>query len=982
MHQKLKTNAMKKKIYLTVLLLLVWLTGHAAVGDVVLSPTPASDEISGKTCTISNDLIKITIDTKGQINSCIYYKNGDGDVNNSQELIAGSSTYAKRAYFSLSNSSGEITPETTAHVYVKTNTADQVEVQYTMQKSNNMEWTIGYIVRRGVSGIYNYAIMNAKGNCNFEEARMGFRGSASIFNYAYVNDDLQAPLPDPARLTDTYKVTDATYELADGSIYTKYDYATFQKDDYMHGMMGDNVGIWMITPTVEWLNGGPMRQDLTVHGTDTTPIALRHFHSNHLGGVTVSFKNGDQKVYGPHLMYINSSSAANVEDARAAMIADAKERTETEKAAYPYSWLRAAAATMFGKTRGTVSGQITMSAEDATYFGTTKYQVILAQPGKKPMLQGDGYQFWAETDESGNFTNNKVRPGTYSLWVYALNGSATGYYEKADVTVTDNQNTDLGTLTWAPDKYGRILWQIGEANHLSSGFNLSGHKREYGLWNSVPSDLTYTIDTSNPATDWYYAQGHPNTENNNKTVWTIKYNLSKLPTLPLRLTLATAGAANLKLTVKSNTKEFDKIEFVHDGSVTRSATLAGRDSLFVLDIPVSWLTKGENSLTLTGWGAATGGIMYDCIKLEQSSDEPALLTATSRWDFKQFTKDDVVLVGDASNPAVLDCDGLMMHVYYGGTHKIQASQRPSCPSTTIGGTTYSGTVSALYINANDGSCGTHGAAEVINFDGYALDLDAAGTFEALVQNGGNFVFSFNGTDVSSSVTTTNLDNSFKKLSYHATGAGTLYIKGSEAYHLVAAAFEPDAESAMNKKITISDAGYATFSAAQHYTLPAGLTAYRVSDVTTTEVIMAPIAVIPACTGVVLKGDEGSYTLTSTASADAIGTNYLVANLADYALQGNNGSNYNYTLAAGPTFMGSTGSGILASGKAFLRTTVVAASETRRLTLNFSEDDTTGISNLTTTISKGEEAYYDLSGRRVIKPTRGLYIVNGKKVVIK
>lgn len=957
------------------------LNSRAATGDVVLSPAPVNGEISDLTCTISNDLIKITIDTKGQITSCIFYKNGDGDANNAQELMGGSGT-AKRAYFSLSNSSGEITPGTTDHVYVKTNTADQVEVQYTMHQSNNMEWTIGYIVRRGVSGIYNYAIMNAKGNCNFEEARMGFRGSASIFNYAYVNDDLQAPLPDPARLTDTYKVTDATYELADGSIYTKYDYAAFQKDDYMHGMMGDHVGIWMITPTVEWLNGGPMRQDLTVHGTNTTPIVLRHFHGNHLGGVTVGFKSGDQKVYGPHLMYINSSSAANVEDARAAMIADAKTRTEAEKDAYPYSWLRATAATMFGKTRGTVSGQIAMSAEDATYFGTTKYQVILAQTGKKPMLQGDGCQFWAETDESGNFTINKVRPGTYSLWVYALNGSATGYYEKADVTVTANKNTDLGTLTWTPDKYGRILWQIGEANHLSSGFNLSGHKREYGLWNSVPSDLTYTIGTSNPATDWWYAQGHPDAGNNNKTVWTIKYNLAKLPTQPLRLTLATAGAANLKLTVKSNTKEFDKIEFVHDGSVTRSATLAGRDSLFVFDIPVGWLTKGENSLTLTGWGAATGGIMYDCIKLEQSSDEPALLTATSRWDFKQFTKDDIVLVGDATNAAVLDCDGLMMHVYSGGSHKIQASQRPSCPSTTIGGTTYSGTVAALYINANGGSCGTHGAAEAINFDGYALDLDAAGTFEALVQNGGNFVFSFNGTDVSSSVTTTDLGNSFKKLSYHATGAGTLYIKGSEAYHLVAAAFEPDAEAAMTKKITISAAGYATFSAAQHYTLPAGLTAYRVSDVTTTQVTLEPVTVIPAGTGVVLKGAEGTYTLTSTASAEAVGTNYLVANLADYSLQEANGSNYNYTLAAGPTFKHANGSGKLAGGKAFLRTAENASNAPGGLELLFDDGNTTGINTVQGSGFKvqGSDIYYNLAGQRVTHPTRGLYIVNGKKII--
>ena len=31
---------------------------------------------------------------------------------------------------------------------------------------------------------------------------------------------------------------------------------------------------------------------------------------------------------------------------------------------------------------------------------------------------------------------------------------------------------------------------------------------------------------------------------------------------------------------------------------------------------------------------------------------------------------------------------------------------------------------------------------------------------------------------------------------------------------------------------------------------------------------------------------------------------------------------------------------------------------------------------------GSDNYYDLQGRRVAQPTKGLYIVNGKKVVIK
>ena len=31
---------------------------------------------------------------------------------------------------------------------------------------------------------------------------------------------------------------------------------------------------------------------------------------------------------------------------------------------------------------------------------------------------------------------------------------------------------------------------------------------------------------------------------------------------------------------------------------------------------------------------------------------------------------------------------------------------------------------------------------------------------------------------------------------------------------------------------------------------------------------------------------------------------------------------------------------------------------------------------------GSEVYYDLQGRRVLYPTKGLYIVNGKKVILK
>jgi hypothetical protein len=51
-----------------------------------------------------------------------------------------------------------------------------------------------------------------------------------------------------------------------------------------------------------------------------------------------------------------------------------------------------------------------------------------------------------------------------------------------------------------------------------------------------------------------------------------------------------------------------------------------------------------------------------------------------------------------------------------------------------------------------------------------------------------------------------------------------------------------------------------------------------------------------------------------------------------------------------------------------------------LEVEYEEVSPTGIKNLTPALSQGEGAWYDLQGRRVAQPTKGLYITNGRKVV--
>lgn len=62
-------------------------------------------------------------------------------------------------------------------------------------------------------------------------------------------------------------------------------------------------------------------------------------------------------------------------------------------------------------------------------------------------------------------------------------------------------------------------------------------------------------------------------------------------------------------------------------------------------------------------------------------------------------------------------------------------------------------------------------------------------------------------------------------------------------------------------------------------------------------------------------------------------------------------------------------------------TATIGSETHSVKVQFTNGASTGINSLTPGLSQGEGVYYDLSGRRVGNPTKGLYITNGKKVII-
>ena len=148
--------------------------------------------------------------------------------------------------------------------------------------------------------------------------------------------------------------------------------------------------------------------------------------------------------------------------------------------------------------------------------------------------------------------------------------------------------------------------------------------------------------------------------------------------------------------------------------------------------------------------------------------------------------------------------------------------------------------------------------------------------------------------------------------------------------------------------------------------------------------MTEIPNIPAGTPVILKTTTGG-TITLTKKATLVNP-WSGSNLLQHSTAGQNFSAGNaYRLGAG----GAIGVGFYEwittsaeAGIVYLPASAFA-NESRSITMVF-EDETTGIEAISNTqeTAKGTREYYNLNGQRVANPTKGLYIVNGKKVIIK
>lgn len=283
--------------------------------------------------------------------------------------------------------------------------------------------------------------------------------------------------------------------------------------------------------------------------------------------------------------------------------------------------------------------------------------------------------------------------------------------------------------------------------------------------------------------------------------------------------------------------------------------------------------------------------------------------------------------------------------------------------------------SGLYLVSNSNFLGYNGIQSIgskIAFHEASNNLAGAGAFNISFNDGGRWLYC-------------HTDN--------YTDAGGRGIQNGYCFNI---------EEITELPIAISGAGYTTLFAPTTLEIPSTVEAYVVSEVQSNSVLLQKVeGVVPAETGLIIKGNTGNYTFSIGGDATAeITANELKGTVAKSLITPDANTTC-YVLANGTSGVGlykaslnkdANGATVAENGVAFINNAYkvylpvkkAPAQAARALTFRFGRDNE-GTTDLEKSEIRNEksEMIFDLAGRRIEKIVeKGMYIVNGKKVVIR
>ncbi|GHJ41553.1 polysaccharide lyase family protein [Streptomyces sp. TS71-3] len=541
---------------------------------------------------------------------------------------------------------------------------DLVEVAFVDSTSTPLHHEHHLIMRRGRRGVYGFDVMTAAEATTISEVRLVSRWDRTVFDHSFNWERGSGQQPTYDYLNTQVKLQDETWRvdgvnnkdlaapdsnsgnLPPGTAYSKYEWSLYHHENPMFGHYGHGFGVWF-TPLggvtgdtlCAFYGVGPTHQDLAIHQDATI---LNYFGANHYDLPGYDLPAGYTRLYGPWYTFFTTADENDpgtlISDAAATARAEIREnRAAADWIDHP---LYPGAA-----QRTTVTGRLAL--KDGRPAGG--FWVLLSTQDADDVYTIHEPTYFVRTGADGSFTLPGIPPawkpgtsdpGTYTLYVFAADGSVTEQYKRTGITPAGRAH-DLGTLTWAPASTGTFLWQIGRSDRTGGEYALAthpverDHPRDYDKPSRIPGDLTFTVGESWEPADWYYAQTSPGT-------WTVRFSLDRVPAGTAALTVSSSMQAGSAPTVAVNGSTDGITGSLSDsdghdgnglgGTIGRQADRSGRRRVNVLTFPASMLREGANTLEFTRGASipAGDGLGWDTLLLEVAPADPAAAPAAAR----------------------------------------------------------------------------------------------------------------------------------------------------------------------------------------------------------------------------------------------------------------------------------------------------------------------------------------------------------------
>ena len=220
---------------------------------------------------------------------------------------------------------------------------------------------------------------------------------------------------------------------------------------------------------------------------------------------------------------------------------------------------------------------------------------------------------------------------------------------------------------------------------------------------------------------------------------------------------------------------------------------------------------------------------------------------------------------------------------------------------------------------------------------------------------------------------------------HAQAAGSSVVAWNNTDNAGASAWVIEEVNIENfaHTVTVGEAGWATLYLGYNATIPAGVTAYAVTDTEGWATLAEVSGTIPANEAVLIKAGAGNYDFKFAETAAPVATNLLEGSVFD-----TNVADDAYVLGLVDSEVGFyTATKNQQEGAAFKNNAFKAylpkpANAQGALRFNFG-GNTTAIESVLNNGVDANAPIYDLSGRRVNNAVKGgIYIQNGKKFIVK